>query len=267
VNPRDLTPLEARVLPFRRPSAAVRVRRRSVWATLGRPFAQALALVATPAALVTWGLSSPSFALSHVDVSGNRYVSVGWIRTALGPLQGENLFRLSLDDVERRLRSHPWLASVNVEKQLPDRLRVAVVERRPAGLLRTPEGLVYVDREGHTIAPLEPGKGPSDLLLLSIGTASDVDLTGAFDIADELVADDPSWGATLSEVEVLGGEDYRLFLGALPFPLLARRGTLADRLPALRTLLPELERRYPHLAFVDLRSERRIVFQPVVERS
>ncbi len=267
MNPRDLMPLEAKVLPFRRPAAAVRVRRRSVWATLGRPFVQALTLVATPAALVAWGLSSPSFALSHVDVAGNRYVDAGWIRSALGSLRGENLFRLSLGDVERRLGSHPWLASVSVEKQLPDRLRIEVVERRPAGLLRTPGGLVYVDRAGRTIAPLEPGKGPSDLLLISIGTASDVDLAGAFDIADELTAEAPAWGTTLSEVEVLGGDDYRLFVGALPFPVLARRGTLADRLPELATLLPELERRYPHLAFVDLRSERRIVFQPVVERS
>jgi len=42
---------------------------------------------------------------------------------------------------------------------------------------------------------------------------------------------------------------------------------LAERLPALRALLPELERRYPGIDFVDLRFERRIVFQPMVERS
>ena len=38
----------------------------------------------------------------------------------------------------------------------------------------------------------------------------------------------PAWARTLSEVEILGDEDYRLFLGALPFPLIVRRGTFAN---------------------------------------
>ena len=72
----------------------------------------------------------------------------------------------------------------------------------------------------------------------------------------------PDWAATLSEVEVLGEGDYRLHLGALEFPLLVRAGTLASRLATLRPMLPELERRYGRLAFVDLRFESRILLQP-----
>ncbi len=66
---------------------------------------------------------------------------------------------------------------------------------------------------------------------------------------------------------MLSDEDFRLYLGALPFPLVVRAGTLRARLPVLRPLVPELERRYAGVDEVDLRFERRIIFQPSAERS
>ncbi len=267
MSPRELPPIDARVLPFRRPSASVRVRRRTLWATLGRPFLQALGMVGLPFAVVAWGLTAPSFALSSVEVAGNRFVETSWVERRVAPFAGENLLRLSLAEVRSRVTTHPWVASVTLEKRLPNRLRLTLDERRPAGLLRSGDELVYLDLQGRVIAPFEPGPGTADLLLVSIGATREVELAGAFAIADELALAAPDWGASLSEVVVLGEGDFRLFVGALPFPLLVRSGTLAERLPAMRALLPELERRYPRLAAVDLRAQRRIVFQPVVERS
>lgn len=267
MSPRELPPIEGRVLPFRRPSAAVRVRRRSLWASLGRPFLQALAMVGLPAAAVTWALTTPSFALDSVEVAGNHRVEQAWVESALAPLHGRNLLTLALDEVRARVAAHPWVAVVTVEKRLPDRLEVSIEERRPVALLRADSGLVYLDGEGRPIAPYEPGRGPADLLLVAAAEGREWGLVGAVAVAEELAAAAPSWADTLSEVEALGGEDYRLDLGALPFPLLVRRGTLAERLPAFARLLPELERRYQRISYVDLRSDRRIVFQPVVERS
>jgi len=200
-------------------------------------------------------------------VRGNHQVTSAWVENALRPLRGENLLRLPLDEVARRVAAHPWLAAVTIEKRLPDRLRLVVDERRPAGLLRGAAGLVYLDRDGRPIAPLAGGAGPSDLLLVSLGTASEVDLAGAFRVARSSPPPSPPGRRRSPRSRCSATRDYRLFLGALPFPLLVRRGTLAQRLPALAALMPELARRYARLAFVDLRSERRIVFQPVVERS
>ena len=65
-------------------------------------------------------------------------------------------------------------------------------------------------------------------------------------------------------IEVLGAGDFRLYLGALSFPLLVRAGTLKARLGELEKLLPKLNKRYPKLAFIDLRFDRRIIFQPAL---
>jgi cell division protein FtsQ len=267
MSPRELASLEARVLPFRRRSAAVRVRRRNPWLALLGPLARAATVVVTPLALGLWLFTAPSFALGRIDVAGNRVVPTGWVEQALASFGGENLFRLPLGVVEQRIAANPWVERVTVAKRLPNRLEVELVERRPAALLRTADGLTVLDREGHIVAPWTPELGAENLLLVSVGTVGGIGLGGALDVADELRQVEPDWAATLSEVEVLSEEDFRLYIGSLPFPVAVRRGTLAQRLPALRDLLPELERRYPALGAVDLRFERRLIFQPVVERS
>lgn len=260
---RELPPLEGKVLPFRRPSSAVRFRRKSHWVTLGRPFLQAFSLVGLPCLAGLWLFTSPTFGLAAIEVEGNRYVETAWVERALEPLVGENLLRLSLPTVESAVAANPWVARVTLDKRLPDRLRLVVEERRPAALLRTAGGLVYLDEQGRSIAPFDPLRGPGDLLLVSVATLPGAELGGAFAVAGELARAAPDWAQGLSEVEVLGEGDYRLHLAALEFPLLVRAGTLGARAAELRRLLPELSRRYGALAFVDLRFERRIVLQPV----
>ena len=264
-EPREPLGADGKVLPFRRRSSAVRVRRRNPWLALAAPLARAALVVAVPAAVGLWLFVSPTFALARIEVTGNRYVPTAEIESALEPFRGDNLLRLPLAALERSLASHPWIATATFEKRLPDRLRLAVIERRPAALERTANGLVVLDPEGRRISPWRPGLGGGDLLLVSIAGAPGIDLRGALAIAVELEQVAPDWAATLSEVEALSEDDFRLWLGALRFPLLVRGGTLAERLPALRELLPELERRYPALAAVDLRFDRRIVFQPIFD--
>lgn len=266
---RDLAPAsEARVLPFRRPSSAVRVRRRSPWLVLGRHFAQALVLVGGPLALGLWLFSSPTFALARLGVDGNHFVERAWVDRTLSPLLGENLLSLPLPLVEELLSANPWVAGVTVEKRLPNELRVSLVERRPAALLRDGMQLVYLDEQGRPIAAFDPQRDPlrdsRDLLLISVSPATGAAPAGAFDVARELATSAPEWAGTLSEVEVLGEGDFRLYLGALSFPLLVRAGTLKERVRELERLLPRLDQRYPKLAFIDLRFDRRIIFQPAL---
>ena len=266
---RELTPAaEARVLPFRRPSSAVRVRRRSPWLVLGRHFAQALLLVGGPLGLGLWLFSSPTFALARLGVDGNHFVERAWVDRTLSPLLGENLLTLPLPLVEELLSANPWVEGVTVEKRLPNELRVSLVERRPAALLRDGLQLVYLDEQGRPIAVFDPQRDPQrgsmDLLLISVQPSTGAAPAGAFDVARELAESAPQWAGTLSEVEVLGEGDFRLYLGALSFPLLVRAGTLRERVGELQRLLPKRDQRDPKLAFIDLRFDRRIIFQPAL---
>ena len=264
-----------RVLDFRRRGTPLRRKKRSVLWTLAKPLAVALALVGLPAGLVAWVLTAPLFGLRDVQVSeaagtAARRVSRESVRQALAPLQGRNLVRLSLAEAAARVERNPWIASVEMAKELPDRLHVKVAERRPVALLLLGGGLVYADSEGKAIAPvttpaeLEEARSAGLLVVSFVRQPHKEGVGSALRAAADLGRAQPTWAAKLSRIEVLGEEDFRLHTDALPFPLLVRSGQVKPKVERLVELLPELSRRYVRIEAVDLRFSRRIVVQPAL---
>ncbi len=225
-------------------------------------------------------------------------VNRSWMEARLEHLMGRNLVWMSMESVERSLSGHPWIAGVEVTKELPDRLRVAVVERRPVALLEGAGERWYVDRTGRVIAPVGHGEVPPGeaerrgrYLLLGVAAAAtgvkpapedartdgaagageaagpkggappvrEAVLARALDVVQAFSRAAPEWGSRLSRVEILGEEDFRLETGALPFDLLVQAGQVEGRVRALRDLLPRLLARFPGPASVDLRFSHRIV--------
>lgn len=264
-----------RVLDFpqgaspRRRGTPPRRKRKSVLVTLLKPFLAALFLVALPSAVVVWVLTAPRFALRgcEVEARGPR-VSQASVRKALEPLQGRNLVRLSLAEVAAAVQRDPWVASVEIVKELPDGLRVKVAERRPVALLQAGDSLVWADSEGRAIAPVATSEEREEarqagLLVVSFARRPvEGGVAAALGVAAELGRAQPGWAANLSRIEVLGEEDFRVYTDALPFPLLVTSGRLGPKVQHLVELLPELARRYPGVEAVDLRFSRRIVVQP-----
>jgi cell division septal protein FtsQ len=262
----------APVLPtpeeFRRSGAPPRRRRRNPIVALLRPLAVSLLLVAMPASLVTWVLASSRFDLKEVVVAaGTPRIPAEALRAAVAPFEGGNLVLLPLDSVEKAVRRNPWVDTVEVAKELPDRLRVKVTERTPVALLVKGGGLVYADQKGRPIAPVEdPEQARKSGLVVVVFTHPQLSpsdgVGGALEVAGELGRVQPSWAGALSKIEVLGEQDFRLHTGSLRFPLLVTRGQVGPKVKRLIELLPELDRRYPAIQAVDLRFSRRIVVQP-----
>lgn len=252
---------------FRRSSAPPRRKRRNPVLSLLRPLLVSLLLVAMPAGLVTWVLASPRFDLKDVEVAGTPRVSAEALRASVAPFAGGNLVMLPLDVVEEAVRRNPWVDTVEAVKELPDRLRVQVTERRPVALLVRGGGLVYADQKGRPIAPVDDPERARKAGLVVVTFAhpqlSPSDgVGGALEVAGELGRVQPSWAGALSKIEVLGEQDFRLHTSALRFPLLVTRGEVGPKVERLTQLLPELDRRYPAIRAVDLRFSRRIVVQP-----
>jgi hypothetical protein len=179
---------------------------------------------------------------------------------------------VSLQGVRRRLSSHPWVASVELRRELPDRLRVSVVERQPVALLAGKGGLVFLDGEGLPIAPVPPMSARGDvadaarastLLVLRYRFPGPVPVQPALDLVTELRRAHPAWGVGVREVEILGEGEYRVTTAALSYPLLLEAGTVGAAVANLQQMLPEIERRVPRVGEADLRSPRRLVIRPV----
>jgi hypothetical protein len=252
---------EPKVQSFRRGQTVARRRRGLVWRLL-RPLVAALALVGLPVAGGWWMVTSPDFALREVVVAVGERVSVAWVEEALEPFMGRNLLLLSLVELEGALELHPWVKGVELHKELPDRLRVVVVERQPVAVLLREGELRYLEADGRAIADRVPVDAAASGLLRVRATQAPEGVAGALRVARELAAVAPDWRQGLSEIVVLGGEDFRLETAELPFSVLVRPGSLERKLEPLRTLLPEIEAHYGGLAAVDLRFFRWIVVQP-----
>lgn len=252
----------ARVLPFRRSRQRVRRLRPHPLRRWVKPLAGAVVIVGAPAAAAAWLLVSPRLSLAEVVVVAGERVDEGWLRRTLAPFRGRNLLRLDLGEVERRIARHPWVAGVELRKELPGRLHVEVHERRAAALLEEGDELLYVDADGRPIVPYAAADGPADLPLVSraAGVSS---AAPALALAREIAAVDPPWAAGLSEIEVLGETDCRVYTASLPYPLLLRLGTVAVKAPPFAVLRPVIDRRFGAVAAVDLRFDRRVVVEPL----
>lgn len=257
-----------RLLDFKRRSDPPRRKRRNPLLVLMRPLTAAVLLVALPGGLAAWVLTSPFFQLREVVVSGgSERVPADWVVGTLAPLEGKNLVRLPLADIAAQLRRNPWIDAVELRKELPGLLRVEVSERRPVAFLFSEGRLYYADTAGRPIVPVGSPDEARQAGLLEVRFSHPMSggvggVAGALEVAAELGRVRPDWAGALVRIEVLGEEDFRLHTKALRFPLLVTRGQVGPKIRRLEELLPELERRYPAIAAVDLRFSQRIVVQP-----
>jgi len=91
-----------------------------------------------------WGLArfvqrhlttAPAFAVDAIDVKGLARVERSEVLLAAGLELGVNVFAQRPEDVRARLLRHPWILSAQVERKLPSRMFISVVERAPVALL------------------------------------------------------------------------------------------------------------------------------------
>jgi cell division protein FtsQ len=247
---------------YRRRRAVVPHRRQRLFVRLLRPMLTALALVGIPAAVTYWAATTPYLHIQQVEVAGTERVSAAWVRQALATLEGRHLLHVGLGDVERRLAAHDWIRHVAVRKELPDRLYVEIEERQPAALLRLRGELFYVERDAHVIAACDRTEPDEGLLILDAPTGSEIEVAPALDLAAEWRRLDPSWSGELSEIEIVSEEDFRVHADDLAFPVFVSPGSLERGLERLSWLLPQIDRRYPAVASVDIRFSRQIVIEP-----
>ncbi len=114
--------------------------RRVLWAVV------ALAVVAGLVWLAFW---SPVLAVRKVEVTGVSGGDKSAVTGLVGVDMGTPLARVDLGGVEERVRSRKSIAEVSVERGWPSTLRVRVVPRQPALVLKNPDGqLEVVDATG-----------------------------------------------------------------------------------------------------------------------
>ena len=103
-------------------------------------------------------IADAGFQLKSVVAFGASQTEAETLRSALAVQPGSQLLDLDLQTLRHRVEALPWVRVASVERALPDRLIVRIVERRPAALLQQNGELALIDDTGVPIpdTPLQP---------------------------------------------------------------------------------------------------------------
>ena len=205
--------------------------------------------------------SSPYFALRHVVVHGAERLGEAEVRALAGLQDGRNVFELSPRRVVRALRSHPWIASAEARRRLPDGYEVTITERHPVAVALREGEPWWVDETGEVFAPTGP-EGPADLPVISgLRWSHPRRLRRQLEIAVSLVHD---WRALrledrarLEEVHFEPGDDVTLWLARPRLQVRLGADGHRRRLRLLRRTLDRVARRRWRVRRIALDGERR----------
>ena len=266
---------------FFRPADAARVRRNQRQIQVQRLLVvmRNAAIVAVLVVIGFWiygrTQSDERFAVRTIEVIGAVHTSRADLDAITSRFVGLNLFKLDISSVQNDLGRLAWVRKIEVEKKLPDTLRIRVVERVPVALTRerveqtilsVPTGqtglsvphLRYVDEEGVAFATLSPRVGDNDLPIISNATGEE--LVRSVALLRELRAKDPQVYSRVSEVRPIAPRGFALFdreLGAFVY-------ANADDVSAKWRSLYAVVRAEGHqrIEYADLRFSDRIVIKP-----
>jgi cell division protein FtsQ len=141
--------------------------------TLSRRWRLALALAGAAAAGVAGLLllrEIPFFRIRRIEVTGVRYLEPARVVAALGLERRQNLFD-PLDHALDGVRALEGVEAARLDRRVPATLRVTVVERPPAALVSTRDGMAALDCAGRRL-PYDPAR--SGLTLPIVASADTV---------------------------------------------------------------------------------------------
>ncbi|MFH2124727.1 MAG: FtsQ-type POTRA domain-containing protein [Pseudomonadota bacterium] len=102
------------------------------------------------------------FRIQEISISGCRKTSPAMIRELAGIRYQTSLVRLNPEHIAAILRTHPWIAAVEVGRDWPDAVVVSIKEYMAEALITqdVPGGrqFFYLDKSGVVFAPVEPGQ-------------------------------------------------------------------------------------------------------------
>jgi cell division protein FtsQ len=105
-------------------------------------------------------LFSPRVLLTSPDqilLTGNHYVSRAAVLEKFLPDRGRSVLRVPLEERRRAIEDISWVEQAAVERLLPNRIRVELVERAPVAFLRLGADLALIDAYGVILDRPSPG--------------------------------------------------------------------------------------------------------------
>lgn len=100
-------------------------------------------------------LSSPLLQVTRIKVNGYQHLGPQTVIQQAGIPSGINILSLDLDGVRKRLTQHPWIVAATISREIPDRIRIEIEERKPVALVKGKQ-FYLADQQGVCFARAAP---------------------------------------------------------------------------------------------------------------
>ena len=179
------------------------------------------------------------------------------------------MYQMNIFDVRKRVESQPFVKSVRVNRQVPDALRIEVVEREPIASLSGGQ-LQYIDAEG-VLLPYIQSPVRFDLPMISgINGTQNVppgkviasnELIQAIEILQTALAIDSTVYHLISEVKMNDNSDIILYSAEGGVPIILGKGEIGKKLVTLQTFWNNFVKNgdADKLRYIDLRFDGQVV--------
>lgn len=232
-----------------------------------------VAVGGTAAALYNYGESSWRFRIDSSDrleVGGIENVSKRQVMEVMGADIGRNVFFVPLDQRKQQLEQIPWVESASVARLMPNRLKVAIVERTPVAFVQVRNKISLIDSHGVVMdLPANSAKKYSFPVLVGMGDSEPLSTRAPRmkifgDLLKDLDAGGTQQSKELSDVDLSDPEDVKVTVSDPQGEVLVHLGanSFAERYKVYKEHVHEWRQQVQKLASVDLRYDRQVIVNP-----
>lgn len=198
--------------------------------------------------------------VERIEVYSPNEQIAGDIRTFLEGKHLGNLLILDIHTLKEKLVVHPWIKDIRVQKRFPSTLKISILERQPAALLKK-DRIILIDREGVKLQEVDSLNTWDLPLLVDLKnfrrhTAEKLEL--AWTLLDDL---DPSERGAIAVLDLTEYENVKVKLKDSSTWIIMGENRFREKIKIYRAQGPLL-RQYEPLEYVDLRLEERIYIKP-----
>ena len=104
-------------------------------------------------------ITTSYFQLKDISVRGTEMIVRKEVLNLAGIGSHDNTLILNLKEISQKVETNPWIKSVSIGRELPDRLVIEVTERYPAALVLVDGSFYIMDRDGYIFKRYEKGDG------------------------------------------------------------------------------------------------------------
>ena len=139
-------PVKRKTKEEERKEAIARKRRKRIFKII-----KWLMLIAIIIGGIIFAMLSPIFNITNIEVVGNTKISSDTIISLSGLNINQNIFNFRTSDVVENIKQNAYIDKVEIDRNLPDELKITVTERESTYMFTFGNAYVYINNQGYLL--------------------------------------------------------------------------------------------------------------------